>query len=118
MAPSGPDAVEREALARNEAPYVLSYFSPGDGKKTRPLTVLSDRAVVITALKKAEASADLIVRLFEPTGRRRTTTLSLPYAGAEIRISLGPFEIKTLAFNRKTRRFKETDLLERPIRKT
>ncbi len=111
------DAVDRESLARNEAPYVLSYFPPGTGRRARPLAVLSGGSVQATVFKKAEDSADLVIRLFEPTGRPRTTTLTLPFAGARTRIALGPFEIKTLVFSPRTRRFRETDLLERPLRK-
>jgi alpha-mannosidase len=111
------DVIDREALARNEAPYALAYFPPGQGKKPRPFAALSDGAVQITVLKKAENSAGLVIRLFEPTGRRRTTTLSLPFAAAQTKIALGPFEIKTLVFNPQTRAFAAVDLLERPLGK-
>ena len=111
------DAVEREALVRNEAPSVLSYFPPGTGRRARPLAVLSDDVVLATVFKKAEDSAGLVIRLFEPTGRKRTTILTLPFAGARTKVVLGPFEIKTLVFSPRTGRFKETDLLERPLRK-
>jgi alpha-mannosidase len=111
------DAVEREALVRNEAPFVLSYFPPGKGRRARPLAALSGGVVLATVFKKAEDSDGLVIRLFEPTGRRRTTTLTLPFAGARAKVVLGPFEIKTLLFSRRTGRFKETDLLERPLRK-
>ena len=106
------DAVDREALVRNEKPFVLSYFPPGRGNKSRPFAVLGDPVVQLAAAKKAERGGDLILRLFEPTGRPRTTTLALPFAAAEIRVSLGGFEIKTLAFNPRTKKFREVDLLE------
>ena len=106
------EAVDREALVRNEKPYVLPYFPPGCGRKSRPFVVLGDPVIQLAAAKRAERGADLVLRLFEPTGRPRTTTVTLPFAGAETRVSLGGFEIKTLAFNPRTKKFRELDLLE------
>ncbi len=111
-------AVDREALVKNEKPPLLSFFPAGRGRRTQPFVLVSDRAVEVSALKKAEDGNALIIRLFEPTGRSRTTELSLPWAGAKKTIRLRAFEIKTLAFNRKTGRFRELDLLERPLRKS
>jgi alpha-mannosidase len=109
-------AVDREALTKNEKPFVLSFFPAGRGKKPRPFVLLSDEAVEITALKKAEDGTSLIIRLFEPTGKKRTTILSLPWAAARKKISLSGFEIKTLTFSPRTGIFRELDLLERPLR--
>jgi len=108
-------AVDREALARNEAPYVLSFFPPGTGTKPQAAAVLEGEAVQMTALKKVEDGEDLVIRLFEPTGKPRSAILSLPWAGARTTVQLGAFEVKTLRFDRKTGRFLETDLLERPL---
>jgi len=107
------EKIDREALAKNEKPYVLSFFPSGSGKKASPFIVLNDPAVEVAALKKAEDSGDLIIRLFEPTGKKRATVLSLPSIPARIKIVLKPFEIKTLKFNPKKRTFKEVDLLEK-----
>jgi alpha-mannosidase len=109
------EAVDREALAKNETPYVLAYFPPGKGRKARPGIVLSDKAVQVTAMKKAEGRRHLVIRLFEPTGKPRRTLLSLPFANAKTRLALKGFEIKTLLFNPKDRTFSEADLLERPV---
>jgi alpha-mannosidase len=110
-------AIDREALVKNEKPGLLAFFPAGRGKRPQPFILLSDRAVQVAALKKAEDGNSLIIRLFEPTGRARTTTLSLPWAGVQKTIRLQAFEIKTFAFDRKTGRFRELDLLERPLRK-
>jgi alpha-mannosidase len=108
-------AVDREALARNEKPYALSYFPPGTGPKALPAVVLSDEAVQMTAFKKAEDGDDLIIRLHEPTGQPRSTTVSLPWAGAKQEVRLQGFEVKTLRFDHRTGLFIETDLLERSV---
>lgn len=106
------DTIDREALTKNEKPYVLSYSPPGDKKKAKPCLVLSDSAAQVTTLKKAEQGKDLIIRLFEPTGKARTTELALPFLRAKTTVSLKGFEIKTLRFHKKTREFHEVDLLE------
>jgi alpha-mannosidase len=104
--------VAREASVHNERPFALSYWPPGEGEEPAPGPVLSDRAVQVTAFKKAEGGGDLIVRLFEPTGRSRRTTLSLDCVGVEAQIRMRPFEIKTLRVNRRSGRIREVNLLE------
>ncbi len=111
-------AVDREALAKNEKPWGLAFFPAGRGKKPLPFLVLTDDAIQVTALKKAEDGSNLIIRLFEPTGEKRETTLSLPWARVRKRIVLSPFEIRTLRFDPRTRSFREVDLLERAFRKS
>ena len=107
--------VDREAQARNEAPVALSFFPSGLGRAPKPIAVLADRTVVVSAVKKAEDGEDFIVRLFEPTGRKRTTRLSMPALGARAKVALEPFEIKTLRIGPKPRKVREVDLMERPI---
>lgn len=112
------DAVDREALARNEAPYVLAYCPPGVGKKAAAgVVVEGDDAVEVTAFKKAEDGRDIVVRLFEPTGRPRRAVVKLPALRARAAVKLGAFEIKTLRYERRTKAFVETDLLERKAAK-
>jgi alpha-mannosidase len=119
---AGPSAarlksVDREALVKNEKPYALAYFPPGAGRSAKPGATLSDDVVQLVAMKKAETGTALVLRLFEPTGRPRTTTLALPFAGAKTRVTLGGFEVKTLKFDRRTKVFTQVGLLEQPVRK-
>ncbi len=112
------DAVDREALARNEAPYVLAYGPPGGGKTSAAgVVVEGDDAVEVTAFKKAEDGRDVVLRLFEPTGRPRRAVVKLPALRARAAVRLGAFEIKTLRYERRTKAFVETDLLERKAAK-
>ena len=109
--------VDREALVKNEKPFVLAFFPSGQGQRPMPFIELSDNAVQLAAAKKAEDGRDLIIRLFEPTGEKRRIVLSLPWAKARKVITLSPFEIRTLRFRPGARTFTEVDLLERPLRK-
>ncbi|UCG46027.1 MAG: alpha-mannosidase [Phycisphaerales bacterium] len=109
------DSINREAQVKNEEPFALSFFPSGRGNLPKSVAVLSDNVVRIAAVKRAEKGADLIVRLFEPTGKARTTVLSLPFMKKKMKLRLAPFEIKTLRINLRTAKFTCTDLLERPL---
>ena len=109
--------VDREALVRNEQPFALNFFPSGEGRVPKPTLVLGDDVVQASVFKKAEYGEDLVIRLFEPTGHARTTTVALPFAAARTKVKLGAFEIKTLRFNVRRRRFTEANLLEQPWRR-
>ena len=111
------NAIESEAIAKNEKPYALSFFPSGKGAKVKPFLVLDNNVVQVAALKKAEKDNNFVIRLFEPTGKQRTVTVRLPSFGAGKKIQLEGFEIKTLKFNVKKRAFTEVDLLERKLKK-
>ena len=107
--------IDREALVKNEKPFALSFFPCGFGKKPKPLAVLSDKVVQIATIKRAENNNDIIVRLFEPTGRKRKTVLTLPVIGKKVSVKLAGFEIKTLRINSQSGKYTEVDLLEKKI---
>jgi len=104
--------VDREALTHNERPYALSYWPPAHGRAAVPGPTLNDPTIQMTCFKRAQEGDDLVVRLFEPTGRSRSTTLSLASPSVRIRIEMGPFEIKTLRIDRHAGSVREVNLLE------
>ncbi|MCE5280072.1 MAG: glycoside hydrolase family 38 C-terminal domain-containing protein [Planctomycetaceae bacterium] len=104
--------VDSEALARNEQPFVLSFFPAGGGEKPAPLATIDDPSVLMTAFKKARSGDDYIIRLFEPTGQARNTTLRLPGMGVAQDVSLTPFEIQTLRLNVNSKSLAVTGLME------
>lgn len=108
-------AIDREALARNEAPTIVSFYPSGAGDIPKEGPQLGDDAVQLTVFKKAERSEHYILRLFEPTGIARTTRLRIPVLGIETEIHLGPFEIKSFRIDPKAPKLEEVDLLERPL---
>jgi alpha-mannosidase len=107
------EAIDREALVHNEVPYALAYFPPGGAKKPVAGIVVEGDAVEVTAFKRSEDGRDIIVRLFEPTGEARRAIVKLPAFGARTAVRLKGFELRTLRFDRRTKKFIETDLLER-----
>lgn len=106
------ERIDREALVFGEQPYALSFFPPGSGSHPGALVTLSDEAVQLVAFKGAEDGRGFILRLFEPTGTPRTTTLALPALGLVQTIQLAAFELKTLRLDTETRSISEVNLLE------
>jgi alpha-mannosidase len=106
------DAIDREATAHLEAPMALVAFPSGGGLPPLPGAILSDPVIQMPAMKLAEDGRRVVVRLFEPTGASRQTTLSIPALGVETALSFGPFELKTLAVDLASRTVCETDLME------
>jgi len=109
------DKIDREALLRNEKPFVLSFFPSGTGKKPKPLAMLNDNVVQITAIKRAQSNNDIIIRLFEPTGKKRRTVLSLTFINRKLKLEMNAFEIKPLRINQGTKKITEVDHLDRKI---
>ena len=105
-------AVDREAIVKNEKPFALSFFPHGGEARPKPGLLVDDRVVQVTAFKQAEDGRGYIIRLFEPTGQARATTLSLPGLDFSVPVSLNGFEIKTLRLDPAARTVTETDLLE------
>lgn len=103
---------EREASVRNESPVVLSFQPDGLGKAPKNGLAVSDPSVVVTAIKKAENGDAIVIRLFESTGRKRKVRVVESDWGLRQQVSLSPFEIKTLVWDRSKRVLTETDLME------
>jgi alpha-mannosidase len=105
-------AIDREATVHHEAPMALVAFPPGGGRAAVPGVTLSDGNVGMPAMKMAEDGRRLIVRLFEPTGARRSTILAIPALGVTAAVALSPFEVRTLAVDLATGEVYRADLLE------
>jgi alpha-mannosidase len=105
-------AIDREAAARLEAPMALVAFPAGGGRPAIPGVILADPAIEMPAMFISADGRRLIVRLFEPTGEPRDTTLRVPALEIAQPLRFGPFELKTLAIDLASRAICETDLLE------
>ena len=104
--------IDREALALNEKPFVLSFFPSGVGRVPENALTLSDPTVLLTAFKRAEYSDDYIIRIFEPMGVDSATTIAIPSLGIKQDIEIGKFEIKTLRLNVASKVITEAKLME------
>lgn len=94
-----PDSIRiktpRRAQEFNETPMTLSFYPTGLGEVPESGLELTDSdCIEMTAVKKASVGDGYIVRLFNPTNESQSARLS--GFGITTRISLSPFEIKTL----------------------
>jgi len=105
-------SIDREALARNERPYALSFFPSGEGEKPAPFLRLEDDSIQLSAFKKEERGEGYILRLFEPTGHGGSTTVSLPSLGIREKVRLNGFEFKTFRVLPGSGAFEEVPLCE------
>ena len=76
---------------------------------------MSNKEVLVTAVKMAEENNWLLVRLFEPTGKERKTRLSIPCLDLTFDASIKGFEIKTIAVDLSTKEIFDVDLIERRL---
>ncbi len=104
-------AIDREAAAHLEPPMALVAFPPGGGPPAVPGAILSDTVVQMPAMTLSDDGRRLLVRLFEPTGAPRETTLRVPALDITRALAFGPFEVKTLVVDLATRAVCETNLL-------
>ena len=110
------EAVDREALARNEKPMALSFFPSGAKvPRPKPLALLSDAVVQISAIKKPAHGTGTIVRLYNPTAQSRETVLRLPLTGGRHRLVLAPYEVRSFRVAPGRGDLKEVNLMEKPI---
>ncbi|MHB0946194.1 MAG: glycoside hydrolase family 38 N-terminal domain-containing protein [Sedimentisphaerales bacterium] len=108
------EKIGNEALAKNEKPFVLSFFPGGSGGKPKPFVVLDKAVIEMSAVKKAEDNTDWIIRLFNSSSKKQSAQLTLPVLDIKTRLDFGPFEIKTIRANGKGKIF-EVNLMEEKI---
>ncbi|MFD0715423.1 glycoside hydrolase family 38 C-terminal domain-containing protein [Paenibacillus sp. GCM10027626] len=106
------EAIDREATVHNEQPFALSFFPHGGGKAVGTALELDDQVIQMTAFKQLEQGDGYAIRLFEPTGIGRTTTVRIPALQIEQQVELQGFEIKTLKLDLKAGKLTATTLLE------
>jgi alpha-mannosidase len=104
--------VGREAAAHNEAPYPLAFSPAGAGKTVLPLIELHDRVIELCAFKQAHDGEGYILRLFEPTGKARSTEIGIPFLGIRKKLRFGGFEAKTCRLDTERRILAEVALTE------
>jgi alpha-mannosidase len=89
-----------ESFHRGRLPHRQSYLGDGGG------------AVVVTAVKSHEDSADVIVRAAETTGRPARATIAVPMLGRSFATDFGPYQIRTFRLPSGGGPIAEVDLIE------
>jgi len=107
--------VGREAAVHNEPPFLLSFHPAGAGRRAQPLIELHDQVIELSAFKQAHAGRDYILRLFEPTGKNRSTVIEIPSAGIRQKLRFEGFEIKTYRLDAERRVLSEVSMTEQDL---
>ena len=107
--------IDNESQIKNEGFMVLCCYPSGEGKKVLPSIILSNNVIRLAALKLAENSNKLIIRLFNATGQKQETEIKLQSIGVKCNTVLKSNEIKSLAVDLETKEVFEVDLMEGKI---
>ena len=94
------DELERCADEFIQKPYVVNIFPCGTHEAIQPQIFISNKNITLKALKKAEDVNGYIVRLLNNTSERKTATVH--FGNAEIALSFGKYEVKTVVFTKDT----------------
>jgi len=105
-------AVDREALIHNEKPPALSFFPGGEGTLPGSGLMISGSSVQLQAWKQAEDGQGSIVRLFNPTARKTSFTLTLPGNAKQLKMNLGRYELATYRLSRSGKTLRAEELME------
>lgn len=105
-------AIDREAEAHQEQPYLLSFFPSGSGGHKEALVRLESDHVLMTALKPGIRENSLMIRLYNPGEAVETAGLRVDGDERRHEVRLGGFEVKTLVYDLDGKGIEETDLLE------
>jgi alpha-mannosidase len=94
------------------APAVSIYQGIHGGKLPKSGSFLSSdkRNIVVSSVKLAEDSNDVIIRCVEAEGVKTSANLDLAFAGTQWNGNFNPFEIKTLRLSKG--KIREVNLLE------
>lgn len=107
--------IDRESLVHNEHPIALSFFPNFDVSKpiAKQGVTLSGKSIDITAIKFAEDSNDIIIRLFNPTAQTQKTNVNVKWMDLKFSVTLGAYEVKTYRIDSKNIKVHQTDMLEK-----
>lgn len=108
----------KHALELNQKPQVVvESYHDGDLPQEDSFIKVSEPNIIFSALKKAEDSADLILRFYEANNQETDVTIELPHWNRTISLTFGRSEIKTIRIPEdKEQEIVETNLIEDNIK--
>lgn len=104
--------IDNLALAFNEKPYGVAYCPPGTGEKRGSFISIDNKAVILSALKRAEKRDGYIMRLYESEGKNQKAIVYIPSLEIDIKIQLNPNEIKTFYIDTINNSITDTTIIE------
>lgn len=104
-------SIDRKACEYHERPVLQYMHSSGTAPDLLPLVLLSDQSILMTSCRLDEEGKGLLIRLFEPTGKPRSSHIEVPVLGLEGEVSLSGFQLLTLKADPERGVIKEVHLL-------
>ncbi|GHV01277.1 hypothetical protein FACS1894211_10660 [Clostridia bacterium] len=89
------ESIAAESLAAHQPPTALSFFPTGTGKPAGRFIEISDKAVILTAVKRAERGGGCVLRLWNGTDAERAAEVALPFIGRVFRAEFRPYQFKS-----------------------
>jgi alpha-mannosidase len=83
-----------ESQLENEKPFALSFFPLGKGERVKPLLVVDNKVIILSALYKDE-KGNVVFRLYNSTDKEQSGRVVLEKYSIDKIIEFGRFEIKT-----------------------
>ncbi len=102
--------VTSEAVVFQEKPLAVAFFPTEKAAVKEKRITISDPGCILSALKKIRGKDTYLIRLFESTGMSREVTVCF-WDEVNIKVWLGPFEIKTLELDPETCRVTKCPML-------
>lgn len=99
----------------NEQPYALCFFPSGDGKECGSFINIDNKAVTLSAFKKAYDKNGYIIRLYNSCDNVQKAKLEIPCIKLDTEITFGKFEVKTFRVDVENGKLTETDIIERTL---
>ncbi|MBO4326148.1 MAG: alpha-mannosidase [Clostridia bacterium] len=88
------DKAERLTQAYCEQPFAMSFFPSGQGERPKPgLLMEGDECIVLSAYKQYSYGEGDVVRLFNPTDKKRSVTLR--FTDFSEKVDVAPFSFDT-----------------------
>lgn len=97
----------------NEQPFALSFFPSGVGKACGGFIEIDNKAVTMSAFKKAYDDNGFIARLYNSSENVEKVALKILPLNIEKEVEFGRFEVKTFRIDTLGGLIKETDIMER-----
>jgi len=96
-------------------PVITRIVYPNGNENSRFTGIkISDNSINLQAVKLHDTDS-LAIRLLNPTKETKKVTVMVPSLNAEAEVEINPKQLRTLIVKRGSKKFQETDLLERVI---
>ena len=86
--------VQRQAQVFNEAPYLLSFFPSGAGKKPGSFLQIDDPQIILSSVRKTAEGYELL--LHHSSDQSREAQITVSGSGVAHRLRFRGFELKAL----------------------